>query len=79
VLDAPLTLHPQVRVQGRAGVEAVQQVLAAGHDLEGVGAGEVGVGHPGPAQLGSLHDPAGERPVQALGGAVDGVALRHAA
>ncbi len=35
VLDAPLALHPQVGVQGAAGVEAVQQVLAAGDDLEG--------------------------------------------
>ena len=35
VLDAPLALHPQVGVQRGAGVEAVQEVLAAGDDLEG--------------------------------------------
>ena len=31
--DAPLALHPQVGVQRPAGVEAVQDVLAARHDL----------------------------------------------
>ena len=35
VLDPPLALHPQVGVQRGAGVEPVQQVLAAGDDLEG--------------------------------------------
>ena len=62
----------------RAGVEPVQQVLAARDDLEGARPGEVDVGHRGPAQLGSLDDGAAQGGVEPVGGAVDGVTLGHA-
>ena len=78
-LDAPLALHAQVRVQGEAVVEAVQEVLAPADDLEGRGAAQVGGGDLGEPQV-AEHDPAArQRLVQSVGGAPDGVALRHGA
>src|SRR6476469_8328752 len=77
-LVPPLSLHAQVRVDGETVVEAVQQMLTATDHLECGAAAEVECGQFGPTQLAAGQWLTGQRLMQALRGAPDGVAFRHA-
>ena len=76
-VDVPFALHLQVRVQ-RPVADAMKQVLPARHHAVHGLAGEVDRRDLRHAQLEPRHDGAGERVVESMRRAVDGVALRHA-
>ena len=76
-LDPPLALHPQVRVDGHAVVEPVQDVLPSRDDLEGRGPPEVKGRQLRPPQVARRQRRPGEGLVEPGRGAEDGVALRH--
>jgi len=52
-LDSPLTLHPQVGVQGDAGAQPMEEVFAPRHHAEGRRTAQIGVDEGAPAQLGT--------------------------
>ncbi len=73
----PGAVHPEVAVQGEAALEAGEEVLAAGGDVEGDAAGEVGGGEAGDAQVAAGECAACEGGVEPGRHAPDAVAFGH--
>jgi len=56
-MDAPATLHLQMRVECRSGLEPVKKVLSDAHDLQGPVTHEVDGRERGPTQVSDDQNP----------------------